>query len=97
MNTTSLIAPALDDVADAFDRGHEIGFLAGLQGAELDAYEKAYAEVRYLISSAYADMIVDGVTQESPIVHDTFDYLFKVLDGLKLTRDYKNWKPESKR
>jgi hypothetical protein len=97
MVTNSLIAPALDEIADAFDRGHEVGFIAGLQGAEHDAFAKAYAEVRYLISSAYADMIVDGVTQESPIVHDTFDYLFKVLDGVKQTRDYKNWKPESKR
>lgn len=96
MVTNSLVAPALDEIADAFDRGHEAGFIAGLQGAELDAYGKAYAEVRYLVSCAYADMIVDGVTQESPIVHDTFDYLFKVLDGLKPVRDYKNWKPEVK-
>lgn len=97
MISYSLVAPALDEVADAFDRGHEVGFATGLQGHDDAQFRKAYAEVRYLISCAYADMIVDGVTQESPIVHDTFDYLFKVLDGIKQTRDYKNWKPEGKR
>jgi hypothetical protein len=93
----SLVTPAVDEVADAFDRGHEVGFIAGLQGLAENEYVKAYKQLRYLVSCAYADMIVDGVTQESPVVHDIFEHLFGVLDGVKPVRDYKNWKPEVKR
>ncbi len=97
MVTNSLIVPALDQVADSFDRGYEAGFIAGLHGHEDAEFRKAFVQARYLISSAYADMIVDGITQDSPVVHDVFEYLFEVLDGKRPTRDYANWKPESKR
>ena len=97
MVTNSLIVPALDEVADSFDRGYEAGFIAGLQAHESNEFDRAFKAFRYLISSGYADMIVDGVTQDSPVVHDVFEYLFEVLDGKRPTRDYANWKPESKR
>ena len=97
MVTNSLIIPALDEVADSFDRGYETGFIAGLQAHEANEFERAFKAFRYLVSAGYADMIVDGVTQDSPVVHDVFEYLFEVLDGKRPTRDYVNWKPESKR
>ena len=94
MVTNSLVAPELDQVADSFDRGYEAGFIAGLHAHEANEFERAFKAFRYLVSAGYADMIVDGVTQDSPVVHDVFEYLFEVLDGKRLTRDYANWKVE---
>lgn len=86
-----LIVPNVDLVADSFDRGYEAGFKAGVEMPVEDQYHNAYARVRYLISCAYADMVMDGVTADSPVVHDVIEHVLKVVDGKLPVRDYANW------
>jgi hypothetical protein len=86
-----MFVPEFDKEADAFDRGNEVGFLAGLQASEEHGKDQGFSHARYLIACAYAEMILDGVTQSSPIVHDVFERLFAVLDGEAVVPDYMNW------
>lgn len=88
------VLPDVDKEAEAFDRGYEAGFLVGLKGSEDAGKEQGFIDARYLVSCAYTELIMDGVTQDNPIVHDVFEYLFKVLDGELLVRDFKNLKED---
>jgi hypothetical protein len=84
-----LVAPNVDVVADSFDRGYDAGFNAGVKSAD-----DMRAHVRYLISCAYADLMVDGVTDGSPIVHDVIEHVLNVVDGKVPARDYAYWGSE---
>jgi len=86
-----LVAPNVDVVADSFDRGYDAGFNAGVGAPSVSQYEQAYKRLRYLVSCAYADLIADGVTEDSPIVHDVIEHVLKVVDGVLPARDYANW------
>lgn len=83
--------PEFDGEAESFDRGYEAGFNVGLQASEDHGKDQGFSDARYLIACAYAEMILDGVTQCSPIVHDVFERLFAVLDGEAVVPDYMNW------
>ena len=88
-----LVAPPVDEVDEAFEAGHEKGFLAGLKASEDHGKELGFADARKLIACGYVSLIADGVTQDNPIVHDVFEFLFKVFDGEILVPDYAdpNW------
>lgn len=94
VETTSLVAPDVDYEAEAFDRGHEVGFLAGLKASEDHGKELGLSDARDLVASGYATLILDGLTQDHPIIHDVFEFLFKVLDGEIPVPDYKNFGSE---
>lgn len=85
-----LVAPNVDVVVDAFNLGYELGFNVALERSD----ELGLMEARYIVTAVYADMVSDGVTLESPVVHDVFEYVLKVLSGDQGYRDYRNWKVE---
>lgn len=90
VETTSLVAPNVDEVAEAFERGNEAGFLAGLKASEDHGKQVGFSDARELVAYAYTTLIIDGLTQDHPIIHDVFEFVFKVMDGEIPVPDYKN-------